>query len=164
MVCPPQPWSTPTNGGYLLARSELIRLPQQAYQQWDRINHTHSENMYPALDSLNQLASIPWKVNTQVLDVILKVFNDGGSKELDVPQPPSALAPLEFDKNAEISKKEKFAQFRSKLAHRRKQSEMYSLWCDALYRLSLANHVSKSFLSFTNFFSSSFKTCSCFTT
>jgi DNA-directed RNA polymerase len=26
------------------------------------------------------------------------------------------------------------------MSHRRKQGEMYSLWCDALYRLSLANH------------------------
>lgn len=163
MLCPPQPWSSPKNGGYLLARSELIRLPQQAYQQWDLIGRSDPANMYPALDSLNQLASIPWKVNTTVLDVILEVFNAGGSKELDVPQPPSSLDIDEFmarncaaatktavadvgDKDssaaATITKTEIYNKFRAKLMHRRKQSELYSLWCDALYRLSLANHVS----------------------
>lgn len=141
MLCPPQPWSTPVNGGYLLAKSDLIRLPQQAIQQWARINESANSDMYPSLDSLNQLASVPWKVNTNVLDVILEVFNNGGSAKLDVPQPPHALPPLpKIDKNEDISNVDKFALFRQKLAHRRKQGEMYSLWCDSLYRLSLANH------------------------
>lgn len=134
----------------MLARSELIRLPYQAYQQWERVNSTDSVYMYPALDSLNQLASIPWKVYTDVLDVVLEVFNNGGSKELDVPRPPHALPPLKFAKtefDPTLTKTEKYQMFRQKMAHRRKQSEMYSLWCDALYRLSLANHVNFSSVS-----------------
>lgn len=148
MLCPPQPWTTPTNGGYLLARSELIRLPHQAYQQWDLIAKTDPANMYPALDSLNQLASIPWKVNTTVLDVILEVFNAGGSKEFNVPQPPSALelpeeTTVAAGQDEKTKKTDLYHKFRTKWMYRRRQSEMYSLWCDALYRLSLANHVSK---------------------
>lgn len=148
MLCPPQPWSSPNNGGYILARSELIRLPTQAFQQWNRIKQSNITCMYPALDSLNQLASVAWKVNTKVLDVILEVFNNGGSQKLDVSQPPSALPPLSFDKpenDPTLTKKEKYERFREKLSHRRKQGEMYSLWCDTLYRLSLANHVSTFF-------------------
>lgn len=151
MLCPPQPWSTPQNGGYLLARSDLIRLPTQAHQQLERIARTDPVHMYPSLDSLNQLSAVAWRVNTAVLDIILDVFARGGSKQLDVPQPPSALAPLEEVEEAEVgengaakapSKADLYNRFRLKLLHRRKQSEMYSLWCDALYRLSLANHVS----------------------
>lgn len=149
MLCPPQPWSTPQNGGYLLARSDLIRLPNQAHQQWERIARTNPVHMYPSLDSLNQLSNIAWRVNTAVLDIILDVFGSGGNKKLDVPQPPSALPPLEELRNdadgppiAEPSKTDLYNRFRQKLLHRRKQSEMYSLWCDTLYRLSLANHVS----------------------
>lgn len=147
MLCPPQPWSTPNNGGYLMARSELIRLPQQAYQQWDIIKKIDSSQMYPALDSLNQLASIPWKVNTTVLDIILEVFNAGGNKSLDVPQPPSALEPPDLahspatNPDGKQTKSDLYNKFRQKLMFRRKQSEMYSMWCDTLYRLSLANHV-----------------------
>lgn len=149
MLCPPQPWSTPYNGGYLIAHSNLIRLPHQAYQQWDRVNATPPVNMYPSLDSLNQLGSIPWRVNTHLLDVALTVFNSGGNSKLDVPEPPSALPTFDESINdAQLTKKEKFQIFRQKLLHRRRQGEMYSLWCDALYRLSLANHVRNLFWKF----------------
>ncbi|XP_075153749.1 mitochondrial RNA polymerase [Haematobia irritans] len=142
MLCPPQPWSTPHNGGYLLNKSDLIRLPLQAIQQWERINSMNPQNIYPALDSLNQLASVPWRVNTDVLDVIIEVFQNGGDDKLDVPQPPSSLPPLpsipKYD--ASISNADRAKLFKDKMTHRRKQAEMYSLWCDTLYRLSLANH------------------------
>lgn len=78
--------------------------------------------------------------------MILTVFNNDGSAQLDVPQPPHTLRQLtENDPNKELTKSEKFKKFRQKLSHKRKQAEMYSLWCDALYRLSLANHVSNTY-------------------
>lgn len=190
MLCPPQPWSTPHNGGYLLNKSDLIRLPHQvclnfsnttkdffhlhflfqAIQQWERINSIHPQNIYPALDSLNQLANIPWRVNTDVriytllclflqsniqfticyfipkiLDVIIHVFQNGGDNKLDVPQPPSSLPPLPSlpAKDSSVSNEDRAKLFKDKMAYRRKQAEMYSLWCDTLYRLSLADHVSQ---------------------
>lgn len=66
MVCPPQPWSNQDNGGYLLMKSDFLRLPNQAVQQLERMKETNEENLYPAIDSLNQLASVPWKVNQDV--------------------------------------------------------------------------------------------------
>lgn len=141
MLCPPQPWTTSRNGGYLLAKSDLIRLPQSAQQQMERIEKQPLNHLYPSLDSLNQLSSVPWRVNPDVLDVILKVFKDGGNEKLDVPQLPSSLtAPTALDSELEQTKTQKFEHFRQKMVHRRKQAEMYSLWCDSLYRLSLANH------------------------
>lgn len=141
MLCPPQPWSTPVNGGYILAKSELIRLPHQAHQQTERISHTEPKDIYPTLDSLNQLASIPWRINGTVLDVVLEIFNKGGNAKLDVPEPPSSLPPIENTvPRDQMSGYDKFNMMRMKMNHRRKQGDMYSLWCDALYRLSLANH------------------------
>ncbi|XP_037957761.1 DNA-directed RNA polymerase, mitochondrial [Teleopsis dalmanni] len=141
MLCPPQPWSTPYNGGYLLNKSDLIRLPSQAVQQWERIDNLNPQHMYPSLDSLNQLASIPWRVNTDILDVIIKVFQDGGDDKLNVPRPSSALQPpLMPQKEIDMSIADRAKLFKEKLMYRRKQAEMFSLWCDTLYRLSLANH------------------------
>ncbi|XP_058056924.1 DNA-directed RNA polymerase, mitochondrial [Anopheles bellator] len=141
MLCPPQPWSTPTNGGYLLAKSELIRLPQQAHQQTERIAEADPQDLYPTLDALNQLASIPWVVNEPVLDVIIDVFNAGGNVKLDVPEPPSAMPPIQDETpRSEMSGFQKYTLLRNRLVHQRKQGDMYSLWCDALYRLSLASH------------------------
>lgn len=74
--------------------------------------------------------------------MILEVFNNGGNEKLEVPEPPHSLPPIPApDRPDELSKTDKFQLFRQKLMHRRKQGEMYSMWCDALYRLSLANHV-----------------------
>lgn len=164
MLCPPQPWHSPNNGGYILAPSELVRLPSQAYQQWHRIKKSDTTNMYPSLDSLNQLASVAWKVDTKILDVVLEVFQNGGSQKLDVSQPPTALSPPIFDKaenDPTLSKREKFEMVKAKLAHRQTQGEMFSLWCDTLYRLSLANHVSEHFIFFIKLlFDFSFIVCS----
>lgn len=58
-----------------------------------------------------------------------------------MPQPPTAL-PKPASITNDMDKTQKFKLFREKLQYRRKKAEMYSLWCDCLYRLSLANHVS----------------------
>ncbi|KAF5291408.1 hypothetical protein FQR65_LT01718 [Abscondita terminalis] len=139
MLCPPVPWSSVSTGGYLLAPCELVRLPLQAFSQKQRLQDANPSQIYPALDSLNQLASVPWKVNTRVLDVILEVFKSGGSNRLDVPELPANITPPQ-PISPNMDKTQRNLLFRQKLQHRRKKAEMYSLWCDCLYRLSLANH------------------------
>uniref|UniRef100_A0A6M2DMP6 DNA-directed RNA polymerase n=1 Tax=Xenopsylla cheopis TaxID=163159 RepID=A0A6M2DMP6_XENCH len=140
MLCPPVPWTSITSGGYLVARTDLVRLPYYAVQQWQRMANTPLPELYPSIDSLNQLGAVPWKINTQVLDVILEVFNSGGSDKLDVPRPSTSLKLPAIVNFEELSKQDKFNIYRQRLAVKRKQGEMYSLWCEALYRLSLANH------------------------
>lgn len=139
MLSPPVPWTTPLSGGYLLTKTDIIRLPTQSVQQWERLKEVPLQQLYPAFDSLNQLASIPWKVNTPVLDVVIEVFNNGGSVKLDIPQPPSACAAPEPITQL-MNKQERYQAYRQRMLLRRRKAEMYSLWCDALYRLSLAHH------------------------
>lgn len=60
-----------------------------------------------------------------------------------MPQPPSVLEAIPpAPKDADREEKRFINKARMEL--KRKKGEMYSLWCDALYRLSLANHVSYS--------------------
>lgn len=40
-----------------------------------------------------------------------------------------------------MSKDERSKLYKERAILKREKSEMFSLWCDALYRLSLANHV-----------------------
>lgn len=63
--------------------------------------------------------------------------------KLDVPQHPSILPPLPLLK-PDSTQEEKAEISKQRLSLKRQKSEMYSLWCDALYKLSLANHVSRS--------------------
>ncbi|XP_014259402.1 DNA-directed RNA polymerase, mitochondrial [Cimex lectularius] len=138
MMAPPIPWSTRSSGGYIIPKTSLIRLPHEAIQQLDRLKNSPLPQIYPCLDALNQLSMVPWKVNTPVLDIIINIFNNGGSSKLEIPEPPAAL-PLPKPVSS-INSTERFHAFRKRMVVRRKRAEMYSLWCDALYRLSLANH------------------------
>jgi DNA-directed RNA polymerase, mitochondrial len=143
MICPPQPHWTVKNGGYLVAQSELLRLPPNCHQQMDTLDELSSVNIYPIFDALNQQQSVAWNINTEILDIVLDVFNEGGDEKLEIPQPPESLLPptqpTSEDSNA--SNFDKFKYFRDRMTHRKRQSEMYSLWCDAHYRLSIANHL-----------------------
>lgn len=73
MLCPPVPWITVKTGGYLIAPCDVVRLPPQAALQRQRLEEANPVGIFPSLDSLNQLAAVPWKVNTKILDVILEV-------------------------------------------------------------------------------------------
>lgn len=99
MVCPPQPYWTVNNGGYLIAKSQLLRLPHNCYQQHDMVQATPLQNIYPVLDALNQQQNVAWRINTDILDVVLEVFRNGGNNKLDVPELPSNLEPPKSPSN-----------------------------------------------------------------
>ncbi len=40
-----------------------------------------------------------------------------------------------------MSKMDRMKTYREREIQKREQAEMYSLWCDCLYKLSIANHV-----------------------
>ncbi|CAG0894441.1 unnamed protein product [Darwinula stevensoni] len=139
MLCPPLPWISHTTGGFLLSSAPLIRLPFGARAQMSQLEQTPVRNLYPVLDSLNQLGSIPWIVNDKVLNVVVDVFNKKGDEKLEVPPPPSECPPLPSFSSA-TTKQERHHIHRQRLALQRKKAEMFSLWCDALYKLSIAHH------------------------
>ncbi|XP_043493489.1 DNA-directed RNA polymerase, mitochondrial isoform X2 [Polistes fuscatus] len=139
-LCPPRPWISINSGGYPLLRTNFMRTPYYAKAKQIQLLESMPPNqLYPALDNLNQLGSIPWKVNTQVLDILIKVFQEGGSTKLDVPQPPSALSSTD-DLIESEDIKDNVCISKTRLELKKKKEEMYSLWCDCLYKLSLANH------------------------
>jgi len=108
MLSPPLPWSSHRTGGYLVTDVSLVRLPAHASKQRLRLANTPPQQLYPALDALNALGSIPWRINGPILDLVIQIFNSNGSKELDIPQPPSALAiPSPIDVVADGSHKVK---------------------------------------------------------
>lgn len=139
MVCPPLPWSDVNSGIFLLTQTPLVRLPETAQQQKMVLEETPVQQLYPPFDSLNILGLCPWRINKPVLDLVIEVFLNKGSTELDIPMPPSeCAAPPKFEPG--MSKSEKSKVTRERMLNRRRRAEMYSLWCDALYKLSIANH------------------------
>lgn len=139
MLSPPMPWNTYQNGGYLLSLAPLVRLPFFASQQKTRLQDTPYRELYPSLDALNFLGTIPWKINERTLDLIIHIYNSKGSKEFGVPQPPPDCSPLKSS-DSTLSPVQKSLLIKERHAQRRLRAEMFSLWMDTLYRLSLANH------------------------
>lgn len=141
MLCPPIPRTSVDSGGYLYTYTDLLRLPQQFSYQNELFRAAPPVQVYPVLDSINQLASVPWKVNSRVLDLVIKVFNLGGDKKLDVPLTPDSMV---TDKHLGYRGIQR-TQFETERSvkdekYQKQQNELLSLYMDTKYKLSLANH------------------------
>lgn len=137
MVTVPLPWLTPQQGGYFINQAPLLR--SSSDEQNRMIGEKHVSHIYPVLDSLNSLSACPWKINTRVLDHLIEIFNNGGNRELEVPLPMESGPEVPRAPKSKLSKEEYRAYLREKDLAAKIRSEMYSLWCTELYRLSIAN-------------------------
>lgn len=141
MLIPPIPWHMPTQGGYILTKSDLLRLRSDMNEQRKLIDKVHPSNMYAVYDSLNILSTCPWKINTRVLDMLIDLFVKGGNKDLDLPEFNETQFPkIPFKTKEMLKNKEEFKMhIRKKEEIQKVCSETHSLWCTELYRLSIAN-------------------------
>lgn len=75
MVVRPRRWRTPTYGGYLTPRhgNRFVKQRNRAYH--DELRNADLEKVY---DSVNHIQDSPWQINRRVLDVMEKVWNEGG--------------------------------------------------------------------------------------
>lgn len=142
-LTPPLPWLSPSVGGYLLNQTDFVRLPVSANEQEMRLRSSPTEKIGGLLDSINILNSCAWKINRDVLDLLIQIFQQGGSRQLSVPvsvENSKIVEPLPLEKGLTIEERKKRENALS-LAKKLK-AEVFSLWCNELYRLSIANHVS----------------------
>ncbi|MBN3303172.1 RPOM protein, partial [Amia calva] len=143
MLCPPVPWTSPKFGTYILTPTKLMRSVDGAVQHSQLLEKCPQEDLHAVLDSLNQLGNCAWKINQPLLDIIISIFNAKGSEKLDVPPPVSEApqSPRFNPREPSLSLAEKAFLKREVAKCRKKQAEMHSLRMDALYKLSIANHV-----------------------
>lgn len=137
------PWLSPSVGGYLLNQTDFVRLPVSANEQEMRLRSSSTEKIGGLLDSINILNSCAWKINRDVLDLLIQIFQQGGSRQLSVPvsiENSRIVEPLPLEKGLTIEERKKRENALS-LA-KKLRAEVFSLWCNELYRLSIANHVS----------------------
>ncbi|XP_030074244.1 DNA-directed RNA polymerase, mitochondrial isoform X1 [Microcaecilia unicolor] len=142
MLCPPVPWTSPSFGAYILAPTKLMRCVEGAIQHHLLLENCPISQLHPVLDALNQLSNCAWKINQQVLDIIISIFNDKGNEKLDIPPPLSEAPEMpEYHLEKDQSVWDKSSLKRDMALCRKRKTEMYSLRMDALYKLSIANHM-----------------------
>lgn len=142
MLCPPLPWTSPHSGAFLLSPTKLMRSMEGTTQHQRLLEACAPTDLHGALDALTQLGNCAWRVNGRVLDLVLELFTNKGCPRLGVPAPPSeAPRPPQGHLPRGASPEHK-AELRRELARCLKVArEMHSLRTDALYRLSLAQHL-----------------------
>uniref|UniRef100_A0AAY4CEM7 DNA-directed RNA polymerase n=1 Tax=Denticeps clupeoides TaxID=299321 RepID=A0AAY4CEM7_9TELE len=143
MLCPPVPWTSPQFGAYLLTPTKLMRTVEGAIQHQLLLEKCQEHELHAVLDSLNQLGNCAWKINQRLLDMIISIFNEKGNEKLDIP-PPVTEAPEipRFKYNDQsYTSTEKAHLKREAVKAKKKVAEMHSLRMDALYKLSIANHM-----------------------
>ncbi|XP_032989759.1 DNA-directed RNA polymerase, mitochondrial isoform X2 [Rhinolophus ferrumequinum] len=142
MLCPPLPWTSPHSGAFLLSPTKLMRSMEGTTQHQRLLEACPPTQLHGALDALTQLGNCAWRVNGRVLDLVLKLFTEKGCPRLGVPAPPSEAPRPPQSRLPRGASPEHKAELRRELARCLKVArEMHSLRTDALYRLSLAQHL-----------------------
>ncbi|KAM5230852.1 DNA-directed RNA polymerase, mitochondrial isoform 6-T6 [Hipposideros larvatus] len=142
MLCPPLPWTSPHSGAFLLSPTKLMRSMEGTTQHQRLLEACPPTELHGALDALTQLGNCAWRVNNRVLDLVLKLFTAKGCPRLGVPAPPSEAPRPPQGRLLRGASPEHKAELRRELARCLKVArEMHSLRTDALYRLSLAQHL-----------------------
>ncbi|XP_022665620.1 DNA-directed RNA polymerase, mitochondrial-like isoform X2 [Varroa destructor] len=138
MLCPPRPWCNPVDSPLLLSQVPFIRLPYEGSSQRELVEKAPREDLFPSFDALNVLSKCPWIINKPMLQLVTEVFLNNGNPKLDIPQPPTVIQmPPSINS---VLKQDKYKSIRELALYHRKCAEAYSLWCDMLYKLSIANH------------------------
>lgn len=102
MVIPPQPWTTPTHGGYLTLRTRMVRDRNPYYQE--ELNHVEMPTVYTALNAIQATA---WKINKRVYEVERALWDSNSTmgklppRENLIP----AVMPIEYEEDPEQKKK-----------------------------------------------------------
>ncbi|XP_016382618.1 DNA-directed RNA polymerase, mitochondrial-like [Sinocyclocheilus rhinocerous] len=143
MLCPSVPWTSPKSGAYLLMPTKLMRSTDGAIQHQLLLEKSRDEDLHAVLDSLNQVGNCPWKINKPLLDIIISIFNDKGNDKLCIPPPLSEApeVPRFNPHDPSYTQAEKAYMKREGVKAKKKVAEMHSLRMDALYKLSIANHM-----------------------
>ncbi|XP_072245864.1 DNA-directed RNA polymerase, mitochondrial [Leuresthes tenuis] len=141
MLCPPVPWTSVKFGAYVLTPAKLMRTVDGATQHERLLEKC--QNLHAVFDSLNQLGNCAWRINKPLLDIIISIFNDRGSEKLDIPPPMSEAPKIQHfsPHDPTYTASEKAHMKRQVIDAKKKCSEMHSLRMDALYKLSIANHM-----------------------
>jgi len=166
MVCPPMPWISHKTGAHFYSHPEIVKNLGYLYSnsisnQYEKLEALVNGEMNPVLDSVNQLGSVPWIINKDVLKLALTIFLEQKDEKLmdvlglpfhpnNIKDPTKEIQQDNEDGQEQIKEEiSRKLEEKEEMMHLKQQS--YGLWCDMVYRLSLAQHFKDDVLWFPLF-------------
>ncbi|KAI0632722.1 DNA/RNA polymerase [Trametes polyzona] len=137
MLVKPKPWLSYNNGGYLYNRTWAMRFKESREQELYLRHASDAGRLELVFAGLDVLGSTPWRINRQVFDVVLKVWNSGDrfcKIPPAVPDEPEPERPpnMEFDKKAKIVYLERYK------AWQQAKAANHSDRCSINYKVEIA--------------------------
>lgn len=132
MQCPPEPWTTLRDGGYLSARRKMLA-PLMSVQKIRRsvrkeiAEQFTAEKMPMVFECANYLQSIPYALHGPTRDAIVRLWQDGGGV-LGVPEraaPPKPEFPFGYEFSKEHATEAELERFQ-------KWKRRTALWYDGM--------------------------------
>ena len=113
MVVPPEPWTSPTGGGYLTQHIRQLSLVKTMNRHYLEELEDMTEEMSEVYEAINHIQSTPWTVNPYTLVVFQMIYEKGLSvaglpAREDIPLPPSPLGLHQNSKELTEEQKVKF--------------------------------------------------------
>eukprot|EP00252_Welwitschia_mirabilis_P023890 TRINITY_DN6880_c0_g2_i1.p1 TRINITY_DN6880_c0_g2~~TRINITY_DN6880_c0_g2_i1.p1 ORF type:complete len:988 (-),score=209.84 TRINITY_DN6880_c0_g2_i1:846-3809(-) len=133
MLVRPVPWTRYNKGGYLFLPSYVMRI-HGARQQREALKRAPPKQLGRVYQVLNILGSTKWRINNRVLDVVDKIWSEGGGiadlvDRRDIPLP----------EKPETEDEKELRKWRWRMRKTKKEnSEMHSQRCDVELKLSVA--------------------------
>lgn len=102
MVCPPLPWKDFDEGGYLETQVPALRVKHKEVLQKDYVQAAASTgDLDQVFAGLDVLGKVPWKINKDIFEVMIKAWNTGEeiaglaplNREVEIPERPPSDAP-----------------------------------------------------------------------
>ncbi|KAH9925646.1 DNA/RNA polymerase [Epithele typhae] len=137
MVTKPKPWTAPNVGGYLESRSYIMRFKdsrEQANYVQAAAEDGRMEYIYIALDALG---GTPWRINKDVFNIVLQVWNSGERFEKIPPAIPDEPMP-EPPANYEVDQSARTVHQRRMKRWQQNVAENHSDRCSINYKVEIA--------------------------
>jgi DNA-directed RNA polymerase len=142
MLVHPKPWLSYNSGGYLSTKSVCMRIKDSAEQLVYLNKASENDHLANVLAGLDVLGSTCWRVNKNVFNVILEVWNKGEALA-DIPPVVNEHAPLPpKPENYDTDPKAKFNWVSEVKQVQTNERNNHSLRCDVNYKVETARAVS----------------------
>ncbi|KAH9856180.1 DNA/RNA polymerase [Lenzites betulinus] len=137
MLVKPKPWLSYNNGGYLYSRTWAMRFKESREQELYLRHASDAGRLELVFAGLDVLGSTPWRINRNVFDVVLKVWNSGERFCKIPPAVPDEPEP-ERPPNMEFDNKAKMVYLERQKSWMQNKAANHSDRCSINYKVEIA--------------------------